>query len=89
MSAQMQIGSYPDRVSGPEAVEALEEKYKAKYAIGVCNALRQYAPETFQREFGGDMSRCVYQAGAYADFNFDTWKVNWPSALATRIATFK
>lgn len=89
VAPQYQIGSYPDAVVGTEAMEAVEEKYKAKYALGVCNSLKTLAPDVFQREFGGDMATCVYRAGAYADLNFDTWKIKWPTALAGRIGAFK
>jgi len=81
------VGSYPDRITGNEYMEALEEKYKVKYAVGVCNALRQLDPKTFQETFGS-FEECVRRAGAFADFNFDGWKVNWPTKLAASIKAF-
>lgn len=81
------VGSYPDTVQGTPYVEAAEEKYKLRYAIGVCNALRQADPKTFEETFGS-MENCLRQAGAFADFNFDAWKIRWPQNLALRIASF-
>ncbi len=82
-----QIGSYPDRVQGTEFVEAAEEKYKRNYALRTCLALQQADPETFKQVFG-DLATCVYKAGAFADANFDMWKITWPRNLASAIATF-
>lgn len=82
------IGSYPDTVQGTPFVEAAEEKYKVKYAIGVCLALREADPEGFQREFGS-MEACIRSASAAGDAFFDMWKIKWPVALRNRIAAFK
>ncbi|MEM3426414.1 MAG: hypothetical protein QXI42_11540 [Thermoproteota archaeon] len=89
MSAPTIVGSYPDTVQGSPAAEAAEEKYKLKYAIGVCTALREYDPKAFQEMFGGDMNTCIRKAGAFADLNFDMWKVKWGPSLASRIASFQ
>lgn len=83
-----QVGSYPDAVQGTPFVEAAEEKYKIKYAVGVCLALRESDPEGFNRMFGS-FDECVRQAGAFADRNFDMWKVKWPKTLAAQIKAFK
>ena len=84
----MNIGEYPDRVQGSPYVEAVEEKYKLKYAVAVCNALKEADPATFNQHFGS-MEECIRAASRYADFNFDTWKVKWPRGLAGNIAAFK
>lgn len=81
------IGSYPDTVQGTPFVEAAEEKYKVKYAVGVCIALREADPEGFAREFGS-MENCVRAASAAGDAFFDMWKVKWPTALRERIKAF-
>jgi len=86
-----QIGSYPDTVQGTPFTEAAEEKYKASYAIGVCLALKEADPKGFEETFGAGeagLRACAMKAGAYADRNFDAWKIKWPSSLRTRIATF-
>ena len=85
----MNIGEYPDRVQGTPFVEAIEEKYKMKYAVAVCNALKEADPQTFNQYFGGSMEECVRAASRFADFNFDLWKVKWPKGLAGSIAAFK
>jgi hypothetical protein len=87
----VQIGEYPDRVQGTQFVEAAEEKYKLNYAVNTCIALREADPRGFEETFGpGEQGfrNCVLKAGAFADYNFDMWKVKWPAALRTRIATF-
>ncbi|MEZ0319744.1 MAG: hypothetical protein ABWK05_07125 [Pyrobaculum sp.] len=89
MLGQMVVGSYPDTVQGSPAVEAAEERYKLKYAVGVCTALREYDPKAFQEYFGGSMEACVRQAGAFADLNFDMWKIKWGPGIAGRIAAFR
>jgi len=85
----IQLGSYPDRVQGTEFVEAAEEQYKLRYALAICNALKQADPQTFNEFFGGSMEECVRRASAFADYNFDMWKVNWSKRLASSIALFK
>jgi len=84
----IQLGSYPDRIQGTEFVEAAEEKYKLRYALAVCNALKEADPQTFN-EYFGSMEECVRRASAFADYNYDMWKVNWPKRLASSIALFK
>lgn len=88
MSINYTLGSYPDAVQGTPYVEAAEEKYKLRYAIGVCSALKEADPEEFNRTFGS-MEECIRQASAFADKNFDMWKVKWPKALAYQIKVFK
>jgi hypothetical protein len=91
ISPPTQIGSYPDTVQGTPFVEQAEEKYKLRYALGVCTALREADPKGFEETFGaGDagLRNCALKAGAYADRNFDTWKIKWPTALRAQIATF-
>ena len=87
MAGRFQIGSYPDTVTGTPFVEMTEEKYKRRYAVGVCMALQKADPQTFNSVFGS-LENCVRQAGAFADFNFDKWKISWPTNLSTAIATF-
>lgn len=82
-----QIGEYPDRIQGTPYVEQLEEKYKLKVAIGICNALKEADPETL-RQLGG-MEECVRAASRWADYNFDMWKINWPRRLGQAISAFK
>ena len=87
----VQVGDYPDRIQGTPFVEAAEEKYKLNYAINTCLALKEADPKGFEETFGAGeqgLRNCALKAGAYADYNFDMWKVNWPSSLRTRIATF-
>jgi hypothetical protein len=85
------VGNYPDTVQGTPFVEQAEEKYKLRYALGVCTALREADPKGFEDTFGaGDagLRNCALKAGAYADRNFDMWKVKWPTALRAQIAAF-
>lgn len=82
-----QLADYPDRVQGTPYVEQVEEKYKLKVAIGICNALREADPETF-RSLGG-FDECVRAASRWADYNFDMWKINWPKSVGAAIAAFK
>lgn len=82
-----QIAEYPDRIQGTPYVEQVEEKYKLKVAIGICNALREADPETFN-SLGG-FEECVRAASRWADYNFDMWKVNWPKRVGASIAAFK
>lgn len=81
------LGEYPDRVQGTPYVEQIEEKYKLKVAIGICNTLREADPETF-RALGG-FEECVRAASRWADYNFDMWKINWPKNVGAAIAAFK
>ena len=81
------LGEYPDRVQGTPYVEQVEEKYKLKVAIGICNALREADPETLS-SLGG-FEECVRAASRWADYNFDMWKINWPKKVGAAIAAFK
>lgn len=86
-----QVGSYPDMVQGTPYVEAIEERYKVKYALGICQALREADPKGFEETFGAGeagLRNCVYKAGAFADRNFDMWKIKWPTALRAYISAF-
>ncbi|AAU25966.1 hypothetical protein TTSV1_gp16 [Thermoproteus tenax spherical virus 1] len=84
----VQVGSYPDTVQGSPAAERAEEVYKVKYAVGICQALKEYDPQAFQEYFGGDMQKCVRAAGSFADLNFDTWKIKWGRNLGAQISAF-
>ena len=81
-AVEIRLAHVPDTITGNEAVETVEEKYKLKMALGVCNALQVYATDVFKLRFGGDMSRCVYEVRAGADIGFDLWKVKWPEGMA-------
>jgi len=90
-TTSMPVGSYPDSIQGTPFVEMAEEKYKLRYALGVCTALREADPKGFEETFGaGDagLRNCALKAGSYADRNFDIWKVKWPTALRAQIAAF-
>lgn len=81
----LRLGSKPDAIRGSERVEMAEERYKAGYATGVCDFIRTAYPEVFEREFGGDYARCVFEVSAAGDEFFDKWKVRYASGLVTRI----
>jgi hypothetical protein len=91
ISGGIPVGSYPDSVQGTPFVEAAEEKYKMRYALGVCTALKEADPKGFEETFGAGevgLRNCALKAGAYADRNFDVWKVKWPTSLRAQIAAF-
>ncbi len=85
------VGSYPDTVVGTPFVEQAEEKYKLRYALGICTALKEADPKGFEEVFGAGeagLRNCALKAGAYADRNFDMWKIKWPTAMRAYISTF-
>jgi hypothetical protein len=91
ISGTIPVGSYPDAVQGTQFVEQIEEKYKLRYALGVCTALREADPKGFEETFGAGeagLRNCALKASAYADRNFDMWKIKWPAALRAQIASF-
>jgi len=80
-AVEIRIAQVPDAVVGSEQVESIEEEYKAKMAMRVCNFLQQNFPDVFRIHFR-DLADCVYKVSAGADVGFDKWKQNYPQGVA-------
>jgi len=80
-SPEIRVAHVPDAVTGSEVVEAIEEDYKAKMALRVCNFLQANFPDVFRVHFR-DLGDCVYKVSAGADIGFDKWKQNYPQGIA-------
>jgi hypothetical protein len=78
---QIKIANVPDTVTGSEVVEAVEELYKAKYAMRTCDYMRTAFPNEFKSMFNS-YEECVYQLSAGADIAFDKWKTAYPQGIA-------
>ena len=78
-----------DSLETPEdkRVEDIEAKYKVKYAMGVCNFLRDRFPEEFKQAFGEGpeaMDNCVKTFEVAGDVYFDKWDTNYAEGTLAR-----
>lgn len=78
-----------DALETPEdkRFEDIEAKYKTRYAMGVCNFLRERYPDEFKEAFGEGpeaMDNCVRTFEVAGDVYFDKWDKDYVAGVLAR-----
>ena len=78
-----------DALETPEdkKFEDIEAKYKTKYAIGVCNFIKERYPDEFKQYFGEGpeaMQNCIKTFEVAGDVYFDKWDKDYIGGVIAR-----